>query len=411
MAGMTIKTTTPIDPNINVPAVLKVGRAFTDLTSQLNDIFPERRDLIEQIKYGLMTRENILGYGPTGTGKSDISATLFRAFRGADVFSKTLTKFMTESSIFGMADPKIMREEGRIVHRQEEGILGAHFAELDELFNANGPLLLSILDVLNERKYKRGRQVEPLKLHTALACTNGDPQEETKRDKSLIPHVDRFLFQCELRYLSERDNRIRMYTKFANGEIPSAELSYDELLEVSGIVVNYNQFTDPYYFEVHEDIISAIKPGLKRVISDRSTCKMLKVVEAEALLQGRYQVELDDFLALRYCLCIGDRKEEHELFMQTVEPILETAKEGQLQNADAPLIPEIGNLIAKMPVPLPDSSGADLVAMLRELRGTRKQMSIMRPQMATTREMVRKGLEQIDERIQAVNALIIGEEP
>src|SRR5262249_21679936 len=138
---------------------------------------PERDHLVSQIVYALLTRENVLIHGVYGTGKTDLVNAVFGAFETPTLFSIALTKFMSEAHVIGVPDPRELREEGNLRYQRDGGILDAHLVELDEIFDANAPLLRVLLGILNERTFKRGRQIEPANLHSAIASTNGDPEQ------------------------------------------------------------------------------------------------------------------------------------------------------------------------------------------------------------------------------------------
>ena len=69
----------------------------------------------------------------------------------------------------------------------------ADFAFLDEVFDANDVALRSMLGILNERTFRKGKQIEQARLHTAIATTN------FLRASDLTEAVlDRFAFRATL---------------------------------------------------------------------------------------------------------------------------------------------------------------------------------------------------------------------
>ncbi|MBP6747098.1 hypothetical protein KA344_17845, partial [bacterium] len=102
------------------------------LQEQLTEIFPERTQLIKQIVYALVTREHVLVHGVYGTGKSDLVTSVYSCFTTPNIFSIALTKFMSESHVIGVPDPKEMREQGVLHYRREGGVLDGELIELDE---------------------------------------------------------------------------------------------------------------------------------------------------------------------------------------------------------------------------------------------------------------------------------------
>ncbi|MDO8558558.1 MAG: AAA family ATPase [bacterium] len=397
-------------PVVDLSRIAVIGEKLRQMADELILIFPERRHLIQQIIYALLTKEHVLVWGTYGTGKTDLLRTLFGVFRGARIFSIGFSKFMSEASIIGIPDPKRMREQGEVIYRRDGGILDADFAELDELFDSNAPLLRTLLGILNERQFKRGRQAEEAKLHTAVACTNGDPMEELKKHPELGAVVDRFLFQCRVEYLKSAESRRRMYAKFLTGERPSVSIDLDDLKYVSSIVVDANQITDPHFVEVYDELIGAyLKQIPTQVISDRRRCKLLQLVEANALLYGRYEVDFEDLMAIRWGLCTGYDDGQHDPFKAVADPIIAKAKETKKQNIDEVQLKLLAEFKLKIP-PCPDSacSSDKLVELSRQLTKLRKDVSAVKPQLPSTEDEKKKMLASIDGIRETVRKLTEG---
>ncbi len=404
----TLRNVTP--GSLDMDRVAQVGSKVRSLIEEMRIIFPERGAVLEQIKYALMTRHHVLQYGTYGTGKSDLLMTLFSSIEGANIQSISFNKFMSESAVVGLPDPKKLRDDGRIFYDRESGILDAHFLELDEFLDANGPLLRTLLGILNERLFKRGRQLEKAKLFTAVASTNADPFELIKRDPSLGAVIDRFIFQTRVEYLTETDSRIRMYKKYLAGETPATKISLGDLEYISDIVLSANQITDENFIALYEKIVEAFCQKLKgkRVISDRRKCRVLQIIEAEALLYGRYDVHPEDINAVRWGLCAGHEQEAMEMFQLTAKPFIEEAKAAKAQNLDAANIALIQQLEKRIPKIDPASTAEQLAAMARDLTQLLKDLSDVRPQLPSTVEQLKKVVTESEKAKTKVLELITG---
>lgn len=299
-----------------------VAESIRKLQEELNDLFPERENLITQLVYGLLTREHVLVFGKFGTGKSRLVERFVGAFTGANFFSIELTKFMTESNIVGIPNPKILREEGRIWHERQGTMLDAHFAELDELFDANDYLLRTLLGLLNERRFNRGVQHERANLHMALASTNANPELEMKRSSTLGAVVDRFLFQTEITYLTKDESRRRMYMKYVMDARPSIQIPYDNVAFLANAVAQ-TSVNDPVLIELHNQIVQEFQKKRGVIFSDRRACQALKLAQANALLFGRDEVAPDDFLAVMWALCNGNDTAAHDEFKTVASPLID----------------------------------------------------------------------------------------
>lgn len=401
---MTSVTTIPTPATVDMPRVARFVALLNQLRAELKEIFMERDVLIDQIIYALLTRENVLVFGNYGTGKTDLTTTLFERFVGSTIFNIELNKFMSEGHVVGMPNIKKIREEGTVEYTTDGGILSAHFVELDEIFDANAPLLRVLLGVLNERHFKRGRQFEKANLLTAIGCTNGDPAAQVRRSPELAAVIDRFLFQSEVKYLDDAQNRLRMYAKYLHGQKPSVEIDLAELLYVSGVVTGANQVTQMYPIEVFDQVLTAFKKDFPSIIvSDRRACKLIKLMEASALLFGRYEVDIEDVTAIKYGLCMGGSQNQFEGFQRIVDPIIEQANQARAQSIDEVQLRLLERLQSQAPVVIDGLDDAGLVRLRRELRAYRREVEDVKPQLSTTQAIQRQIISDIDSKITNVD--------
>ncbi len=396
--------------NLDMARIQRIGGQIRQLETEMKAIFPSRDSLITQAVYSLLTREHVMIFGPHGTGKSDLINTLFGVFTDADLFSISLNKFMTESSVIGLPNPKEMRETGRILYPLE-GILTADFVELDEFLDANPALLRVLLGVLNERIFKRGRQIERVRLRTAVASTNRDPEQEVKNNKELAAVVDRFLFHCDVGYLGSSEDRRRMYQKYLQGEKPTVSLPLDDLDYISGIVVSANQITDPYFCEVYDRIIEGYVTQTGDVISDRRKCKLLQLIEAHALLFGRYEVVPEDIQAIRWGLCLGTDTAKHDVLRNVAEPVIAEANERLRQNIDEVQLRLLGEYEGKFArlleeyqqrVARQQCDPGYLAQFRRDLLNFRKEVTDVKPELESTEDRQNALLGKVDTSAQEV---------
>jgi len=388
--------------------VKTIGEKVRLLHDELNDIFPEREALMEMIVYALLTREHVMIFGPKGTGKSDLFSTLMDSIEGAVTFRIALSKYSTETAIFGIPNPKKMKDEGIVQYDPNHNILSADYAELDEFLDANEFLLRTLLGILNERSWKRGHEVYPAKLMTAVATTNCVPEEEVRQNPRLEAVLDRFLFQTAVKYLAKEESRRRMYHRYLTGKTPTAKVSLEDITFISNIVVSANQITDPYFIEVYDRVVQAYRQTLenKEEVSDRRACKLLQLVEASALLYGRFEVHPSDIYAIKHGLCYG-KQDKVDNFMSVATPIIEEAKEKMKQSIDDAQTRLLSELEAQIPISLPaGTDGNMLVARKRELITLRKKVDDVKPELASTNDRRRGIMRKIDGLIYEVGKQI-----
>lgn len=130
--------------------------------------------------------EHLLVVGPPGTAKSQAVRRVAAAF-GGRYFEYLLGRFTEPNEIFGPIDLQLLRDG--IVDVRTEGMLPeADVAFLDEVFLGSTAVLNTLLGILNERSFRRGRSTVTCPLRVCVAATNNLPE-----DPALAAFADRFL--------------------------------------------------------------------------------------------------------------------------------------------------------------------------------------------------------------------------
>src|SRR5204863_2101247 len=104
-------------------------------------------------------------------------------------FDYLLTRFTEPNELFGPFDIRKLRD-GELVSNTEGMLPEASLVFLDELLNANSAILNSLLGVLNERVFRRGRETRPLPTLMVVGASNRLPD-----DDALVALFDRFLLR------------------------------------------------------------------------------------------------------------------------------------------------------------------------------------------------------------------------
>lgn len=185
-----------VDP-IRFEAASNRFRLFFD---ELHRVFLERDDLLLQLALALLSREHLLVTGPPGTAKSQLASTVFGRILDEDtgtpsVYSRQIGESTVQTDLIGPIDFKTLMETGRTEHFTDEGMLGAHHAFLDEIFDGRDMLLRSALNVLQERELKQGGRVKRGRIECALMTSNryiADVLEGSR--ETLLAFVDRLAF-------------------------------------------------------------------------------------------------------------------------------------------------------------------------------------------------------------------------
>lgn len=395
-----------------LPTIFAAMSQLRELEAQLNDLFPQRDFLIRQMILAVLTRMNVLNYGTYGTGKSFLIKQFMEGIgaKEGEVFSIELTRYTAESDLFGPIDVPAMREEGVQRRNPDNTIREARFADLGELLDAQH-LLRSLLGILNERYYSRGADSGPVPLHTAFASTNVDPVDLLKKYPNGDAVIDRFVFQSTVGWLTDHDDLLTIMRNFRSGITVNPRVDHEALLAAAGLVSKPTDQIDPTLLDTVVEIALTARREVEdfRAFSDRAFCLWLPVLEANAILNGRYKVVPADLWALKYVICNG-LPEQERAFDVVIRPIIEeaVARHGAMSVDDAILM-----AIQAIKTSYPSgwnslSSANDLVAYRRRLEGHLSEVRKMRPELESTEREVRSLNDRLAASVAEVEDLIVG---
>src|SRR6476620_11694527 len=160
----------------------------SEILEPMKRSFVGKDEIIDLLGLCLVARENLFLLGPPGTAKSALVQELGRRIDGR-IFDYLLARFTEPNEIFGPFDIRKLRE-GELVTNTEGMLPEASLVFLDELLNANSAILNSLLAVLNERVFRRGRESRGLPTLMVVGASNRLPEED-----ALGALFDRFLMR------------------------------------------------------------------------------------------------------------------------------------------------------------------------------------------------------------------------
>src|SRR5262249_14307690 len=183
----TTRTTGAHMTELEIKDHLALGDRLTaEVLRPMKESFVGKDEIIDLLGICLVAGENLFLLGPPGTAKSAVVQELARRLDGR-VFDYLLTRFTEPNELFGPFDIRRLREVELVTNT--EGMLPeAAVVFLDELFNANSAILNSLLTVLNERVFRRGRETRRLPTLMVVGASNRLPEDE-----ALGALFDRFL--------------------------------------------------------------------------------------------------------------------------------------------------------------------------------------------------------------------------
>jgi MoxR-like ATPase len=292
-------------------------RLRSAVTDRLKRQFVGREEVIDLIALAVVAGEHLFLFGPPGTAKSALIRAFATAVEG-HYFEYLLTRFSEPNEVFGPIDLVKLRE-GTVATVTSGMLPEAEFAFLDELFNANSAILNNLLTVLNERLYRRGREVIRLPLLSLFSASNHLPE-----DDALAALFDRFLLRCRVEPLP-RDHMGQLLDAgwalekasglpLRDGE-PVASITSGDLRALARRVMDVDLSG---VRETYADAAFKVR-DLGVGFSDRRAVKILKLVAASAVLSGRTAANGSDLWVLRY---VWDREEQIAPLTSLVQGLL-----------------------------------------------------------------------------------------
>jgi MoxR-like ATPase len=306
-----------------------------------------------------------------------------------------LTRFTEPNELFGPFDIRKLRE-GELVTNTEGMLPEASLVFLDELLNANSAILNSLLLVLNERIFRRGRETRRLPTLMVVGASNRLPE-----DDALRALFDRFLLRvrCDNVGQEQLNEVLTAGWKLDIEREPSIPtMSVDDVLQMQSLLphVDFSQVRAIYLELVHRLRHAGIS------ISDRRAVKLQRLQAASALLCGRFIVSPTDLWILRY---IWDTEEQQEVIATIVQDAVnrhlndDVVRHPRAQGNEAPNAEELARDLERLDARI---NGGDLSPTNRVY--LRDQLGVLSGRVpwvaeAQQRSFLEKKLEQLWERV------------
>ena len=285
-----------------------------DVLAPMKEMFVGKDEVIDLLGVSLVGGENLFILGPPGTAKSALVQELALRLDGR-MFDYLLTRFTEPNELFGPFDIRRLRE-GELVTNTDGMLPLADFVFLDELLNANSAILNSLLMVLNERVFRRGRETFALPTLMVVGASNSLPQDE-----ALGALFDRFLLRvrCDNVPTERLTDVLRAgWNRELEGLTRSSQLHVERIRELQRLLhtVDLSPVLPQYVDLVRRLRLAGIK------ISDRRAIKLQRMMAASALLCGRRELMSSDLWVLRH---IWDSDEQREVIAALVDGTIAAA--------------------------------------------------------------------------------------
>jgi MoxR-like ATPase len=296
---------------------LKLVDNLSRVLSHLKDVFVGKDDIIDLMGICLAGRENLFLLGPPGTAKSAMVRELAKLLKGK-TFEYLLTRFTEPNELFGPFDIRKLRE-GELVTNTEGMLPEANLIFLDELLNANSAILNSLLMILNEKVFRRGRETRELPVLMIVGASNHLPEDE-----ALNALFDRFLLRVRCDYVDTHllNNVLDAGWKMEKKQLDTEGVSiqYEDVAHIQSLVAQVDiQGIRPAYISLIQQMRNAGIP-----VSDRRAVKLQRLIAASAVLSKRTTAIASDMWVLRY---IWDTEEQEEVLSSIVKTVVEAGGE------------------------------------------------------------------------------------
>jgi MoxR-like ATPase len=292
--------------------------------NHLKKKFIGKDDIIDLMGICLTGRENLFLLGPPGTAKSAMVRELSKLLHGK-TFEYLLTRFTEPNEIFGPFDIRKLRE-GDLVTNTEGMLPEANLIFLDELLNANSAILNSLLMVLNEKVFRRGRETKPLPVLMIVGASNHLPEDE-----ALQALFDRFLIRVNCDYVDpEHLNEVLNagWNLEKKDESGLTGISTEDIFKIQSMISSVDLIDiRPAYIDLIQKLRNAGIP-----VSDRRAVKLQRLIAASAIICKRKKAIYSDMWILRY---IWDTLEQQEIIEGIVNSVVDANKEEAEQHPRA----------------------------------------------------------------------------
>jgi len=325
-----VTTTTTAAPQALLPPA-EVSKALKAIVAEMSLDFKERRTCLQAMTLAVLSKEHGFILGPPGTGKSMLVRSFFERITGALYFEAILSKTRAAEAILGPYDIPALRDHGHLFRKYKGHLPDCNFAMLDEIGKMSATLGHDMLAVTNERRLHQvngGRSWIDVPLYTFFGGSNEVPTEESDDAAAMW---DRMLVRIVVDVIQETGNWISMlvdpisnagtrvdFPSLANvidNEVPKVRLPHDVMQTVADLRAQLRA--------------AEVNP------SDRRWKASMKLLKANAFLEGRDEATADDIEVLRHSLweTPSQIKQVERLTLSVSNPVAEKAL-GLLERAE-----------------------------------------------------------------------------
>jgi MoxR-like ATPase len=297
------------------------ARLLNEVLNPMKSTFVGKDEIIDLLGICLVGGENLFLLGPPGTAKSALVHNLSARLQG-QTFDYLLTRFTEPNELFGPFDIRKLRE-GELVTNTEGMLPEASLVFLDELLNANSAILNSLLMVLNERLFRRGRETRAVKALMFVGASNHTPE-----DDALKALFDRFLLRVHCDNVEEGrlSEVLHAGWQLETSRPQVSSFGFDDVEQLQSLLRSVD--LGPVHQRYVEVVHRIRQAGIP--VSDRRAVKLQSAIAASAIVSGRLEARVSDLWVLRYT---WETEEQQEVLRELVE---QTLRDLEMNEGDHP---------------------------------------------------------------------------
>ena len=255
------------------------------MRNELNARLIERTSEIDIILACLVSGQHAFLFGPPGCGKSLMIRILRDMIGEARYFEILMAASTRPIELCG--PPSLAKLSEGEYHVETDGYLPwAHIAFLDEIWKANSAILNTLLTLINERRFKNGKNIDKTPLISLFGASNELPE-----DASLGALDDRFVARLVINPVGSREDfKAIMRMNRKRGASASVLITLDEIracqAKVAEIPVS-DEFDDALY-DVRTALFKEFGPSF--ILSERRLAMISKLAQGLAFILGDREV-------------------------------------------------------------------------------------------------------------------------
>lgn len=286
--------------------VERVMNARNKMVSELEKAIIGQTEVLEQIAIALFSKGHVLLMGVPGLGKTLLVKSI------AEIFSLSFKRIqftpdLMPADIFGT---EVIEEEpgtGKHIFKFMKGPVFANIVLADEINRTPPKTQAALLEAMEERSVTAGGTTYKLDDPFFVLATQ-NPIELEGTYPLPEAQLDRFLFNIVIDYLPIEDE-INMVSQTTSTKVPDLKKVFDaeEIIEIQQIVRDVPVSENVVRYAVN--LVSATRPKvngspdfvkqqLRWGAGSRASQALVLAGKARALLNGRYNVAIEDIKAL-----------------------------------------------------------------------------------------------------------------